>query len=185
MSRAAHLARVVALVTLSWGRDDLQSGSGEPAYTRLSETGPYADPSRTARRRRAAVVTAAARRRPLVPGDVAAAAFGYLHANCGSFHNPRRTAWPDTQMLLRLGVEAGAVQTSPVMDSVVAERLQYYRPEDGEITLRVVPGQPESSGLIARLRVRGPMDQMPPLATEQVDDEGVAIVSRWITSLSE
>jgi hypothetical protein len=89
MSRAAHLARVVALVTLSWGRDDLQSGSGEPAYTRLSETGPYADPSRTARRRRAAVVTAAALS---VPGDVAAAAFGYLHANCGSFHNPRGTA---------------------------------------------------------------------------------------------
>jgi hypothetical protein len=121
-----------------------------------------------------------------VPGDAdAAAALGYLHANCGSCHNPRGTAWPDTQMLLRLGVEAGAVQTSPVLDSVVAERLQYYRAEDGAITLRVAPGQPESSGLITRMRVRGPMEQMPPLATERVDDEGVAIVSRWIASLSD
>jgi hypothetical protein len=42
-------------------------------------------------------------------------------------------------MLLRLGVEAGAVQTSPVLYSVVAERLQYYRAEDDAITLRVVP----------------------------------------------
>lgn len=121
-----------------------------------------------------------------VPGDsAAAAAFGYLHANCGSCHNPRGTAWPDTQMLLRLEVAAEAVQTEPVFDSVVGQRLQYYRDGDGAITQRVVPGAPESSGLLARMEVRGPMEQMPPLATERVDEAGVEIVTSWIASLPE
>lgn len=36
----------------------------------------------------------------------AAAALGYLHASCGNCHNTRGTAWPDTQMLLRLDADA-------------------------------------------------------------------------------
>jgi hypothetical protein len=119
-----------------------------------------------------------------VPGDAdAAAAFGYLHANCGSCHNPRGTSWPDTQMLLRLGLDGAAVQTTPLIESVVGQRLQYYRGEDAAITLRVVPGHPEASGIIARMNVRGPMEQMPPLATEKVDEAGVDLVERWIASL--
>lgn len=114
-----------------------------------------------------------------------AAALGYLHANCGSCHNPRGAAWPDTQMLLRLDIESDAVQSAPVIDSLVGQRLQYYRDQGGAITQRVVPGQPASSGLVARMQVRGPKEQMPPLATEQVDSAGVDIVSRWIASLSE
>jgi hypothetical protein len=113
------------------------------------------------------------------------AALGYLHANCGNCHNSRGTAWPDTQMLLRLDVDAAAVQQSSVVDSLVGQRLQYYRDQDGAITQRVVAGHPESSGLIARMQVRGPMEQMPPLATERVDELGVQIVSRWIASLPE
>jgi mono/diheme cytochrome c family protein len=121
-----------------------------------------------------------------IAGDAASvAALGYLHANCGNCHNPRGAAWPDTQMLLRLDVEASAVQSAPVVDSLVGQRLQYYRDQDGAITQRVVPGHPESSGLIARMQVRGPREQMPPLATEQVDTAGVDIVSRWIASLPE
>jgi hypothetical protein len=113
------------------------------------------------------------------------AALGYLHANCGNCHNPRGAAWPDTQMLLRLDIEASAVQSSPVLDSLIGQRLQYYRDQDGTITQRVVAGHPESSGLIARMQVRGPKEQMPPIATEQVDAAGVEIVSRWIASLPE
>lgn len=121
-----------------------------------------------------------------IPGDAdSVAALGYLHANCGNCHNPRGAAWPDTQMLLRLDLEAAGVQTSPVLDSLVGQRLQYYRAQDGAITQRVVPGEPQSSGLVARMRVRGPKEQMPPLATEQVDAAGVDIVSRWIASLPQ
>jgi hypothetical protein len=121
-----------------------------------------------------------------ISGDAdSVAALGYLHANCGNCHNPHGAAWPDTQMLLRLDIQASAVQSSPVVESLVGQRLQYYRDQDGTITQRVVAGHPESSGLIARMQVRGPKEQMPPLATEQVDAAGVEIVSRWIASLPE
>jgi len=119
-----------------------------------------------------------------IPGATeAAAALGYLHANCGSCHNPRGAAWPDTQMLLRLDLGANAVETAAVLASIVGQPLQYYRAQDGAVALRVSPGQPEQSGIIARMRVRGPMEQMPPLGTEQVDERGVALVSDWIASL--
>jgi len=121
-----------------------------------------------------------------LPGEPeAAAALGYLHANCGNCHNPRGAAWPDTQMLLRLDVGAAGVDTALVASSVVGVPLQYYRAEDGATTLRVVPGHPEQSGLVARMTVRGPREQMPPLATEKVDEQGVALVSRWIEGLPE
>ena len=124
------------------------------------------------------------------PGDAtASAALGYLHANCGHCHNPRGTAWPDTQMSLRLGVGeavAGApASTSGLFQSVVGQRLQYFRDDEQAVSLRVAPGRPDLSGLVVRMQVRGPMEQMPPLATERVDDAGVEIVSRWIESLSE
>jgi hypothetical protein len=120
----------------------------------------------------------------IIGGEAEAeAALGYLHANCGHCHNPRGAAWPDTQMLLRLELDASAVQTAAVLGSVVGQPLQYYRDQGGAITLRVAPGEPEQSGIVARMRVRGPKEQMPPLATEQVDEPGVALVSRWIESL--
>ena len=115
----------------------------------------------------------------------AALALGYLHANCGNCHNPRGTAWPDTQMLLRLDVGAASPDTAPVVAGLVNVPLQYYRAGDGAISLRLVPGHPEQSGLVARMDVRGPREQMPPLATEQVDERGVALVSRWIEGLPE
>ncbi len=124
------------------------------------------------------------------PGDaVASEALGYLHANCGHCHNPRGTAWPDTQMLLRLGLEESlpglAAEDSELFQSVVGQRLQYFRDQGQQITERVVAGRPEESGLVARMAVRGPMEQMPPLATEQVDPSGVDVVRAWIESLPE
>jgi hypothetical protein len=48
---------------------------------------------------------------------------------------------------------------------------------------RVVAGDPAHSAIVARMSVRGSTDQMPRIATEEVDVEGVAIVSKWIASL--
>jgi hypothetical protein len=113
----------------------------------------------------------------------ATAALGYLHANCGHCHNPRGTAWPDTQMLLRLELDDSLDERSGPYQSVVSQRLQYVRDQRGEITLRVDPGHPESSGLVARMAVRGPKVQMPPLATEQVDAAGVELMRDWIAAM--
>jgi len=121
---------------------------------------------------------------PAPPGDApTAAALGYLHANCGHCHNPRGTSWPDTQMLLRLGVEEHDAPSTGLYQSVIGQRLQAFRDGEGLITLRVDAGQPETSGVVTRMQVRGPMQQMPPLASEVVDAAGVELVSAWVTSL--
>jgi cytochrome c553 len=117
-----------------------------------------------------------------VPGDaVTAAALGYLHANCGHCHNENGTSWPDTQMVMRLGTGEHDAATSGVYTSLVGRTLQYWR--GGAITVRVAPGDPDASAIVARMSVRGSDDQMPPLATERVDDDGVAAVRAWIALL--
>ena len=116
------------------------------------------------------------------PGDAATAtAFGYLHANCGHCHNENGTAWPDTQMVMRLETREHDAATSAVYASLVDRKLQYWR--GGTITLRVAAGAPEASAVVARMSTRGTEDQMPPLATEAVDGDGVAAVRAWIASL--
>jgi hypothetical protein len=129
------------------------------------------------------------------PGDeLTAAALGYLHANCGHCHNSRGTAWPDTQMVLRLGVDelgsagdaaSGAPSPLPerteLYQSVVGQAVQYFRDED--FPVRAVPGAPQQSALIGRMGVRGPRAQMPPLGTEMLDAAGLDLVMGWIGSL--
>jgi len=117
-----------------------------------------------------------------VPGDATTrAALGYLHANCGHCHNLHGTAWPDTQMILRLDVGERDPVTSNVVVTTLNKALTYWR--GGDITARLVPGHPEASAIYARMNRRG-KDQMPPLATEILDDSGLAIVRAWIASLA-
>jgi hypothetical protein len=117
-----------------------------------------------------------------VPGDaVTAAALGYLHANCGHCHNKNGTAWPDTQMVLRLTTHETDAPSSDVYKSLVGVTLQYWR--GGAITQRVAPGDPDASAIVARMSARGTKDQMPPLATEVIDPAGIGKVRAWIASL--
>jgi hypothetical protein len=48
----------------------------------------------------------------------------------------------------------------------------------------VAPGHARGSVLVARMRSRDPNAQMPPLGTRIPDDAGLALVERWINSLS-
>ncbi len=117
-----------------------------------------------------------------LPGDaLTSKALGYLHANCGHCHNKSGTAWPDTQMVLRMTIADTDVATSGVYATNVGQPLQYWR--GGEITLRVAPGAPDSSALIARMASRVAKVQMPPLATELVDPTGLTDVGAWISTL--
>lgn len=120
----------------------------------------------------------------VIAGDAgAAAAVGYLHANCGHCHNANGTAWPDTQMVLRMASHeaAGPLESSGLYRSLVGQKVQYWR--GGSITLRLVPGAPDESAIVTRMSARGTEDQMPPLATEEVDSAGVTGVASWIESL--
>jgi hypothetical protein len=49
--------------------------------------------------------------------------------------------------------------------------------------MRVVPGDPAASVLVQRMRSRHPQVQMPPIGTQLVDDQGQALVERWITTM--
>lgn len=157
--------RILGFSALQLGRDD---DSGGPTLEMLAAqnrlSAPPAEP----------IITP--------PGDTdTAAALGYLHGNCGHCHNLNGTAWPDTQMVLRLEVAEQEAEASELYRSVVAQPLQYFR--DGEADLRVLPGDPEHSGILVRMRRRGPKEQMPPLGTELVDHAGVELVTRWVTAL--
>ena len=92
------------------------------------------------------------------------------------------TAWPDTQMVLRLTTADRDAASSGVFSSIVEKSVTYWR--GGAITLRVARAQPDMSAIIVRMQARGSKDQMPPLATEIVDPTGIQAVSDWISSLS-
>jgi hypothetical protein len=48
----------------------------------------------------------------------------------------------------------------------------------------VVADDPGASAVVARMSTRGNDDQMPPLATEELDPTGDAKVASWISTLS-
>jgi hypothetical protein len=48
------------------------------------------------------------------------------------------------------------------------------------IVERISAGQPDTSVVVRRMASRNPLVQMPPLGTRIVDDEGLALIRRWI-----
>jgi hypothetical protein len=119
------------------------------------------------------------------PGDATArAALGYLHANCGHCHNSSiRTlgnSYPnDPAPRLRLSVHDGSVEQTTTYKSMVW--VGTFNPRY-EAYNRVEPCNPELSSLLLRMEVRS-SDQMPPLATEVVHEEGVRLVSSFLRTL--
>jgi hypothetical protein len=47
----------------------------------------------------------------------------------------------------------------------------------------IVPGHPENSQLIQRMKSRNPKDQMPPLATRQPHRVALDVIERWIKEM--
>lgn len=117
----------------------------------------------------------------VVPGDATvSAALGYLHANCGSCHNPNGFASEETALTLRLALAATTPETTDAYRTAVGVPLNSWRTFD--FTTIVVPGDPEGSALLARMQSRA-AEAMPPLATEEVDLDGTAAIRLWIEGL--
>jgi len=121
----------------------------------------------------------------VVPGDDRARnALGYMHANCGNCHGGPT---PRGQMTLRLSVGQLEVESTSAYASAVAQPLRVWtgrtQVNGFPIDLRIAPTAPTASGVILRMSDRGSRDQMPPIASEVVDTEGVAAVSAWVESL--
>jgi mono/diheme cytochrome c family protein len=105
---------------------------------------------------------------PLVlPGDEATQeALGYLHANCGTCHNPRGgEAFSKNAAIVYL-------QSTKQLDTI--EQTTTYQEmvtrTNGNLSL-LLKG-------VERMMSR-PEKQMPPVASEFVDDQGVALVDAW------
>lgn len=113
--------------------------------------------------------------------DTERAALGYLHANCGHCHNDSGAGAPVRLQLAQRAADA-ADSRRQVFASAVGATAR-YRPQGLASSARViVPGHPEDSVLVQRMRSRHAQTQMPPLGTQLPDPEGLALVQRWIAN---
>lgn len=130
----------------------------------------------------AALLTPAGAPTFTAPGNEAeAAALGYLHANCAHCHNPGGSARPDTDLDLRLRTSDREPSETLLYATTINVPLQYFlAPKNAR---RVIARDLVNSALVVRMRERGDRTQMPALATEMVDAEGVALVEAWISQL--
>ena len=105
------------------------------------------------------------------------AALGYLHGNCAMCHN---AAGPLAD--LGLDLEQRVAAPSAGLAGALAEPTRLFQVPGVAAgrSLRLAPGDPEHSAIVARLGSRRPSAQMPPLGTKLVDEEAVRLVSRWI-----
>jgi len=109
------------------------------------------------------------------------AALGYLHGNCGGCHR-------DDGPLASLGMSLAYVDDGRVARAIATTfgvpSGFVPDPFDVDAPMRIAPGDSAASVLLARVRARDPVDQMPPLGTHLVDDDAVALLDRWIAAAS-
>ena len=107
--------------------------------------------------------------------DRTAAARAYLDVNCAHCHRPGSTA-SNSGLDLRWETDdphAIGINKRPVAAGRGSGGLQFD----------IVPGAPEASILVYRMGSGEPGVAMPELGKATVDEEGVALVERWIAGL--
>jgi hypothetical protein len=107
-------------------------------------------------------------------------ALGYLHGNCGHCHN-------DVGSLKNLEFALRHVMSDPpsaperAIATAVGRKITKEAPgQTPDALLRVEPRHPERSLLMQRMSSRYAALQMPPVGTVILDEEAIALVSRWI-----
>ena len=108
------------------------------------------------------------------------AAMGYLHGNCGGCHDSVG-ALASLGLTLRHSLRARDQASEPAA-AAIGHASDYQVPgaPPGQ-TEWIRPGDPALSAVVARMASRDPVAQMPPLATQLVDEEAVALLRRWIS----
>lgn len=115
----------------------------------------------------------------------ARAAIGYLAANCGGCHNPAAAIATNGLDLAHTHGPASDDACTEVAVRTAVNRATIWNLPDAQPgdTLAIAPGNPSKSALLARMKSRRPLSQMPPLGTVLVDREAVDLVTRWIQEL--
>jgi hypothetical protein len=123
----------------------------------------------------------------VVPGNaVEQAALGYLHANCGNCHNgtPDGIALPAFDA--RLSFADADVANTGTYTTMVNQKTQLF--VGLGCNYRIAGGSPADSCVHFRMNERGDdatknTKQMPPVASEVVDKDGLATIDAWIATL--
>jgi hypothetical protein len=91
-------------------------------------------------------------------------------------------------MYLRLKADETDGRSTAVVDAIsTTVDVAATTPRWSERT-RIVPGSPQDSLLYFLVSTRdpaNPKDQMPPIASRVVDDDGVALIEEWIRSMAD
>ena len=120
-----------------------------------------------------------------IPGnDLTRSALGYLDTNCGSCHYDGSTFVPEeVSLFLNLTTTSlASVEASNAFQTAI-NGTPDIKGLGTEVYLK--PGSPEDSFMHRRMTIRDNGGwQMPPLATEVVDELGAALIADWIRSLS-
>jgi uncharacterized repeat protein (TIGR03806 family) len=117
---------------------------------------------------------------PLGTAPLVDRARSYLDANCGHCHAPDRNA---SQSGLLLDFSHTDASADPVSWGVCKVPTSAGGATCG-LVHDIVPGSPDQSILVCRMKSREPKVQMPPLATRLADAAGVALVSDFVASLA-
>jgi hypothetical protein len=108
----------------------------------------------------------------------ARAALGYLHGNCGHCHNDSG-ALASVDLSLAQQAASPSDSAARTLKSLLGHSSR-FRPHDGKVSQRVVAGADEQSVLAVRMKTTNPMARMPPLGVKVADEEGIALIERWI-----
>ena len=103
-------------------------------------------------------------------------ALAYLDMQCGHCHNPEGAA--DTSGLILDNSQTPAINRGVCKPPVAAGGGA------GDLRYAIVPGQPEESILLYRMRSDKPDEMMPELGRSLIHNEGVDLISRWIEEMT-
>jgi mono/diheme cytochrome c family protein len=140
-----------------------------PELRQLADAGVVAGLPRALRERAPAIAAASATER---------AALGHLHGNCAHCHHSNEGRVPVRLNLMQRVADPEA-SAAAVLRTLVDATARYQPPGRSDARI-VVPGDAAASVLALRLASRDPRVQMPPLGTEHIDSEGLALITRWI-----
>jgi hypothetical protein len=122
-----------------------------------------------------------------IPGnDLQVKALGILQGNCAHCHTAGGSG-----ALMRLRLLPHEVdlpfELTEIFQTTMGRPLTDWTPRPPQFSRRLIPGDPDLSALSHRMGLRSGngvlADQMPPIATEVVDPNGLATVRAWIAAM--